>query len=690
MNTSSDQQNQQKTSDRPTVTDWQEIHSATRPGDRYIRINRLKPEPANLATPQTINWDKEPHPTLWRRTKHFLLGKPIATARAGEERMSKFQALAVLSSDALSSVAYATEAALFVLVTGFSQDHPNGWIIPISLLICLLTAIVAGSYRQTIFAYPGGGGSYLVAKDNFGVTVGLFAAAALMIDYVLNVAVSIASGTANFVSAFPDLYPYRIPLMLGMIVLLIIGNLRGIRESGAIFALPVYFFIGSFLVLITTGLYQVVFTQHATIIQTALNTSVVEYNTQAVGLILILQAFASGCTAMTGVEAISNGVPAFRKPESKNAAITLVWMAALLIVFFMGISFLADQFQARPTKDDVDTIISQLSRTIFGNNTIMYFVVQAATTLILIMSANTSFADFPRMSSILSHDKFLPHIFQHRGDRLAFSTGIIALGGLAALLLLIFNGSVEALIPLFAVGVFLAFTLSQAGMVLHWRKEKRKGVTGTLPKQFINGLGAICTGVALIVIAAGKFMAGAWVVILLIPVLFIIFKSIHHHYAVVAAQIEADSVAQGQDYPDNLNLQPDQPYQIIVPIAALNRISRSTLNFARSLSDKVTAIYVSDDPAAIHQLKQNWAVTNPHIPLVVLETPYRSVVQPLLAYLDEIHERHSSEVVMVMLPEFVVRHWWEQILHNQTALRLKAALLRRSGVVVTDVPYHLH
>jgi len=399
---------------------------------------------------------------------------------------------------------------------------------------------------------------------------------------------------------------------------------------------------------------------------------------------------------MTGVEAISNGVPAFKKPESKNAATTLIWMAGILIIFFMGISFLADQFQARPTEGDIDTIISQLSRVIFGNASIGYFIVQAATTAILILSANTSFADFPRLASLLSRDKFLPHIFAFRGDRLAFTTGIVALGGLAAIILLILNGDLQALIPLFAVGVFLAFTLSQSGMVVHWQKEKRQGgeaARGATRSQFINGLGALCTGIALVVIAASKSLSGAWIVVLLIPVLFLMFKSIYQHYQQVAAQLDVNSVVPGANVvpgsADTLDLNSNQPFQIVVPIGEINRVSLSSLKFSQALGERVTAVFISDDHEAILNFKDKWEVQNPGVRLVILETPFRSVRRPLMAYLDDMHERARDEVILVVLPEFVVRYWWEQILHNQTALRLKSALLRRPGVVVLDVPYQL-
>ena len=706
----SDSQTQKENSpaDNKTKASVPQIRQGSRPGDRYIRLGNFGSsasktsadyeQPTAIDAPdscEVIAWNVPARLTGWRKVKQFLVGQPIATANSDEERLSKLKGLAVLSSDALSSVAYATEAALFVLVLGFQRESPTGWIVPISIAICLLTAIVSWSYRQTIFAYPTGGGSYIVAKDNLGETTGLLAGAALMIDYVLTVAVSVASGTANFASAFPAIQPYAVPIMVGLVLLLVLGNLRGVRESGAIFAVPVYFFIISFLALLGVGLYQVIFTNHPLIQPPPGVKDIIGFNTEAVSLILILQAFAGGCTAMTGIEAISNGVPAFKKPVSKNAATTLIWMAAILIVFFMGSSILADQFQAQPSEKE--TIISQLSRVIFGDASVGYFIVQLATTLILILAANTGFADFPRLAALLGRDKFLPHIFEHRGDRLAFSTGIVALGGLAIVLLIIFQGSVQALIPLFAVGVFLAFTLSQAGMVVHWQKEKQRYPNRAREfsrSQLINGLGAVSTGIALVVIAVGKFLAGAWLVILLLPLLFFIFKAIQHHYLEVADQISLQTPSPrlttlSIPAPAVSADQPLPGFEVIVPVADLNRVSLSTLNFARSLSQRVTAVFVSDDTEAINRLRERWDTMHPGVPLVVLETAYRTVTRPLVTYLEQIHKRNQSELVLVVLPEFVVRRWWEQLLHNQSALRLKAALLYSPGVVVLSVPYQL-
>ncbi len=687
--------------DRPSLVEgsvqWQEVRKGTRPGDRYIRFSRPQPEQTRLKgrgeEAQVIAWDAESRLNRYIRTKRFLLGSPIATARAAHERLGKIQALAVLSSDALSSVAYATESALFVLVIGVSKDRPEQFIIPISLAISLLIAIVVWSYRQTIHAYPNGGGSYIVAKDNLGIHAGLLAAGALMIDYVLTVSVSVAAGVQNFVSAVPSLADSQLIISIGLVILLVVVNLRGVRDSGVVFAIPTYFFILSFLVMIGVGAFQIITgTPHPAIpLPVGKETIPDDYNTQAITLILILQAFASGCSALTGVEAISNGVPAFQKPEAKNAATTLIWMGLLLIIFFMGISFLADQLVVHPNK--TDTTISQLSRTVFGDSSIGYYIVQAATALILILAANTSFADFPRLASLLSKDKFLPHIFAHRGDRLAFSTGIIALGGLAILLLLIFGSNTQALIPLYAVGVFLAFTLSQSGMVIHWQKLKRRGgegAKGATRSQFINGLGAVSTGVVLVVIAGSKFLAGAWLVVILIPLLYILFRVINGHYVRVEKQLKLEGPASlVSTLPSSLSLSSEQTYQIIVPVSNLNVVTLSTLRFARVLGSNVTAVHVTDDSEAILNLKSEWEAARLEVPLVILESPYRSIVRPLLTYVDTIHERAQDDVLIIMLPEFVARHWWENVLHNQTALRLKAALLYRPRVVVMSVPYQL-
>jgi amino acid transporter len=600
---------------------------------------------------------------------------------------------------------------MFVLVLGYASGDPSQWIIPISAFICLLIAVVVWSYRQTIHAYPSGGGSYIVANDNLGPTPGLLAAGALMIDYVLTVAVSVAAGVGNVTSAFPDLTPYASLISIGLILLLMLGNLRGLRESGAIFAVPTYFFIFIFLIMIALGLIQLLSPNHAIVTFEGCAGAIPNpqscasdiirptgFNTQAIDLILIFQAFAAGCSALTGVEAISNGVPAFRKPESKNAATTLIWMGALLIIFFIGISILASGFHAQPTKDDSETIISQLGRVIFGNNSVPYFLVQAATALILILAANTSFSDFPRLASILSRDKYLPHIFAFRGDRLAFTTGIAALGGLAISLILVFGADVQKLIPLYAVGVFLAFTLSQSGMVVHWQRIKRKGgneAKGATRSQLINGLGAFFTGVVLIIIASTKFLEGAWLVVLLIPMLYLMFKSIHKHYVKVASQLvltPTETLTTNDQSANNLGLRSNQPYQVIVPISDVNKVSLSALNFAKALNEDVTvtAVFISDEHEAIDRLKQKWATSKLEIPLVILDVPIRSVIRPLTAYLDHIHEQRKNEVLVVVLPEFVAKHGWEQILHNQTALRLKVALYRRPGVVVMNVPYQLN
>lgn len=565
-----------------------------------------------------------------------------------------------------------------------------GLSIPIAAAIVILLGIVAFSYRQTIHAYPSGGGSYIVASENLGRGPGLTAAASLLIDYVLTVSVSIAAGVAALTSAVPALLPYTVPIAIACIVLLTIGNLRGVRESGTIFAAPTYLFLVSMLVMIVLGVVKVF------VLGDPAATGVPRdpiAGSHALSVFIILRAFSSGCTAMTGTEAISNGVPAFQRPESRNAATTLLWMAGLLGSMFLGVTVLAHQYGPVPRPND--TILSQLARQIVGAGP-AYYVIQAATLLVLVLAANTSYADFPRLTSILARDRFLPRLFAFRGDRLAFSVGIAALSLAAGALVITFGGNVSALIPLYAVGVFVSFTLSQGGMVMHWWRER--GAHWAL-KAAINGMGALATGVVAIIIGATKLIsgeplfqvrgynvhAGAWMVLVLIPLLMLSFSGIRAHYD--NAQHEPST---------ETPLTPEEiRHTVIVPIATLNRVALQTLAYARSLSDNVTAVHVTDDPAEIAALSSAWRLQTETVlflratKLVVIESSYRALTAPLLAYLDEIDRHGQHDTLTVILPEFVPSRWWEQLLHNQTALRLKAALLFRPGTVVVSVPYHL-
>ena len=597
--------------------------------------------------------------------KRWIVGEPMSLAQASHERLSKIIALAVFSSDALSSVAYATEEILLILVlAGAAAAHLS---VPLATAIVALLIIVAVSYQQTIHAYPSGGGSYIVARANLGPTAGLVAAAALLIDYVLTVAVSVAAGVAALTSAVPMLLTHRVALSVGFVALIAFANLRGVRESGRIFAAPTYLFVATFAVLVGTGLYRVLRGELQ-----PLTVHVAEAST-AVTWFLVLRAFSSGCTALTGVEAISNGVPAFKPPESRNASITMGWMAGILGGLFLGITVLAWALRVTPIENE--TVVSQIARALFGTG-LFYYLVQISTTLILILAANTSFADFPRLSSLLSRDRYVPRQFATLGDRLVFSNGILILGGLAALLLIIFGGDTHALIPLYAVGVFLSFTLSQGGMIRHWLTKRGPGWRRRL---VINGTGAVVTGVVTLVIAVTKFTHGAWMVVLLIPVLVMAFKAVHRHYEVVAKELSLD----------NLVDEPPVTTTVLVLVGDLHLGVVRALHFAQSLVPNPKAVYVETDPARTLRLQERWSKGGYGVPLVVLSSPYRSVLGPLFEYIERLQRQSPDGMIAIVIPEFVPRHWWQQVLHNQTALLVKGALLFRRGIVVVDVPFHL-
>ena len=612
--------------------------------------------------------------------KRALIGVPLATARAEHERLTKFKALAVLSSDAISSVAFATEAILINLVAAGSMHL--GATLPISLVILALLVIVTVSYRQTIPAYPNGGGSYIVARENLGTLPGLVAASALMIDYVLNVAVCIAAGIHNVVSVFPTLQPYIVPLDFMLIVVMTMLNLRGVRESGSIFALPTYFFIVSAALLIIVGLVKAyVFLHQPLIGQFTPTVQAIE----PLSIFLILRSFATGCTAMTGVEAISNGIPIFEKPETRNASITLTWMSVILGSLFLGITLLAMTYavQAQPSGDP--TVIAIIAQHVFSGPLGFFFpIFQLSVLGILTLSAETSYADFPRLASLLARDSFLPTQFTFRGDRLAFSMGIVSLAVLASILLIIFGGDTNALINLFAVGVFIAFTLSQAGMVVHWwhlRTTERRWLRSLI----INGTGAATTALVALVVASMKFVEGAWIVVVLVPVMVLLFLGISHHYR----RFEQERTFDLPVHPQEIR------HRFVVPIARFDRAAIQSLAYARSLSPQVTAVHIVVDEERVEQLQADWERWQKQIAaeekmhLLIIESPYRSLLRPLLAYIDTIDQRHPEETLTVILPEFVVAHWWEHLLHNQIALRLKAALLFRPGVAVLNLPQHL-
>ena len=600
--------------------------------------------------------------------KRWLVGNPLKTSQAAHQRLSKLVALAVFSSDALSSVAYATEEILLVLILAGAAAV---WLsIPISLAIVLLLIILTVSYRQIIYAYPGGGGAYTVAKSNLGTWAGLVAAAALIIDYVLTVAVSTAAGIAAVTSALPALFPYREALCLFTILLVVVLNLRGVRESGRVFAVPTYLFVGSFLIMIGSGLIELYIGTSPASEGTALNRAALE----GVSLFLILRAFSSGCTALTGIEVISNGVSAFKKPEPHNAAVTMLGMALILGVLFVGTSVLGLQYGVLPKEDE--TVVSQIARMTFGEG-VMYFFIQAATMAILILAANSAFAGFPRLASLLARDGYMPRQMAEIGDRLVFSNGIIILGAFSGFLIVMFRGETHALIPLYAVGVFLSFTLSQAGMVQRWISLKgphwRK-------KLAVNGIGALATATATLIIAGTKFIHGAWIVIVLLPILIMIFRGIHSHYDDLSQQIALSRDAR-----------PSRPkrHMIMIPIGGVNKAVLRAVDYARSRGGDVRAVLVDIDQEETALVEMKWAQWGCGVPLIVIPSPYRSILRALLSYVEEELEKDPECWITVVLPEILPAHWWQNILHNQRALLLKGALLFKDRVVLTDVPFHM-
>jgi amino acid transporter len=655
--------------------------------------------------------------------RHTLLGRPLATAEQINERLTKVKALAVLSSDAISSVAYATEASLGVLIfagVGALAINPM-----ISLAIVALMITVGTSYFQTIHAYPTGGGSYIVARDNLGDLPGLIAAAALLIDYVLTVSVSVSSGIDAIVSVVTPLAPYDVLLGVLCILLILVINLRGIRESGTIFAAPTYIFVGSFGVMILAGVVYAATHGGGLLgavapVATPLQRGWGDVH-EKLGLLLILTAFSAGCVAMTGTEAISNGIPAFKPPESRNAGRTLIWMVAILASLYVGTTYLAWRFGLVPYANQQPTLDAQIASLIFlkGYSALafMYYVVQVATLIILVLAANTSFADFPRLSSILARDGFMPHQFSYRGDRLAFTVGIIVLGVLSSVLLVVFKGSTDALINLYALGVFTAFTLSQTGMVVHWWRLRERAGAKWRRSLVINGMGAAVTGVVAVIILITKFDRGAWIVVVLVPVLVLMFRGVAHHYQAVREQTETLTPLQAEDV----------RHIMVVPVAELNRPALQSLAYARSLARDVIAVHLvfdAEEEAAFRTEWDRWVTRRQEVlalaagqsleeappdeyaeavahrrrvarlaeiqpRLVIIHSPYRSLVAPLIAYIDALRDANPQATTTVILPEFVPAHWWERLLHNQTAFRLKLALYSHPGVVVINVPNHL-
>jgi amino acid transporter len=609
--------------------------------------------------------------------KRILVGRPLSTAEQEHQRIPKVIALAVFSSDAISSTAYATEEILFVTAVGASSLLLGlETLIPIGIAVALLLAIVAFSYRQTIFAYPSGGGSYVVSRENLGENWSLIAGASLLVDYILTVAVSISAGVAAIVSIpeLEDLGDHRVLLGLALIALITLANLRGLKESGRIFAAPTYLYIVVLSALIVYGLARVLTGDIGTVPFDQAAFDGTRFDGGTLGIFLILKGFSSGAVALTGVEAISNGVPAFKRPESRNAAATLTWMAIILGTLFLGVSVLAHQLEPYPSHDQ--TVLAQMGLLVFGNGGI-FFVLQVATAMILTLAANTAYADFPRLSSIIARDGYLPRQMANRGDRLVFSNGIVLLAGAAAILLIAFGGLTNALIPLYAVGVFTSFTLSQWGMVKHHQKEQDQGWKR---HAVINGIGAIATFIVLIIVAGTKFTSGAWVPIVVIPAIIMLFKGIHRHYARVDRALRAVPGERMKPWNNT----------VVVLVGRVHRGVLQSIQYAKSLNVKhLVAVSVVSDEEEDGRIRQAWSEFDIGVPLETVYSPYRDLQKPLLRFIEELRAANQSDVVTVVIPEFVVHHWWEHLLHNQSALFLKARLLFSKNTVVTSVPYHV-
>lgn len=619
----------------------------------------------------------------------LLLGRPLATADAPHQTIGKLVGLAVFASDALSSTAYATQEIMFILAAAGSGAFD--YVFPISIAIVILMAIVTFSYEQTIHAYPGGGGAYIVSRDNLGELPALVAGAALLIDYILTVAVSISSGVAQIVSAFPLLMDFRVVIAVGLILFVMLMNLRGVKESGILFAIPTYFFVFSMFITVILGVIRYFTDSLGTVINPPEFTS--EGVIATITPFLLLHAFSSGTAALTGIEAISNGVTAFKEPRSKNAGQTLILMATILATLFLGISFLASQTEAVPS--EIETVISQLTRTVLGGQGFPYLLVIGSTALILILAANTAFADFPRLSALQAADGFLPRQLTFRGSRLVYSGGIVLLAVIASLLVIGFNASVTGLIPLYAIGVFLSFTLSQTGMARRWWKSGHlkpgdeiveRGSTlrydhSWLFKMFVNGFGAIATAVVMLIFAVTKFRDGAWIIIILIPFLVIIFSQIHRHYQRVAVSLSLDNSPARRQFSRN---------RVIMPISGVHNGTLAALHFARSLSDDITVLHVSIDPIETSKVKAKWEIWGEGCRLVVLDSPYRLFLEPLLEYIDKISAILApNEIITLVVPQFIPKHWWTSFLHMRTADTLRKALLNRRNIVITEVPYHI-
>jgi amino acid transporter len=662
-----------------------------KPGDKRLRVERPHAPyfrysgKGQLTAKEAASVPTTPGARVLARIKGVLLGRPLHQEEEIGERLSKAKALAIFSSDAISSSAYATEEVILAFILGGAALAALDWSLEVAIAIAGLLAVVAFSYRQVCIAYPTGGGSYSVSKRNFGRLASLVAASALLIDYNLTAAVSTSSAVEQIVSAFPALNDVRVLIGVGAIGLITLANLRGVREAGNIFAVPTYLFMFSAFAMIAIGAYRiVVLGEHhlppPEVVQATATSA------GGVSIFLLLRAFASGAVALTGTEAIATGVPAFKPPESDNAARTLLVMAAVLAILFIGVTFLAVNFAIYPTVPELfgpnvehKTVIAQVAGAVFGNG-LFFYLFQAFTALLLFLAANTSFAAFPRLAAVLAEDGFFPRQFAYRGDRLAFSMGIVFLGLIAASLVVVAGGRTHALIPLYAVGVFIDFTISQSGMIRHWLRERPRGWRKRL---VVNAIGCVATAIVATVVTSVKFVDGAWFVILLIPILVSMMLFIRREYDDQARELHVreDLVVEG----------PHREQRAVIPVNGINRAVIQAVNFGRTLARDVRAVYVTSDPDEGEQLRKRWERQIPGVPLVIVESPYRAVISPVLAYLDVLDQAwppdKEAPITIVVLPEYVARHWWERLLYNQMAKRLKAAIVGREHTVIADVPY---
>jgi len=654
-----------------------------RPGDAYVRIVRpfqdtfRRDEGGGLVATERTVLQRTGWTGALRRLRTWLIGAPISSEREEHERLTKVKALAIFSSDNISSSAYATEEMMRILV--LAGIGAISLTMPLTITIVAVLAIVATSYWQTIRAYPNGASAYLVSTDNLGPLAGLVAGAALLIDYTLTVAVSVSAAVAAITSVVPELFPERVLLGVGIVAVLMLGNLRGVRESGTIFMTPTYLYIGAIGSMILIGLVRLA---SGDLPEFAPPSAWLEPGAEgegggleALGILLVLRAFSSGAAALTGVEAISDGVPAFKPPEWRNARVTLLWATVLFASLFLGISFLASTTAIVPDPSEEQTVLSILARLVIGDGA-FYILIQVATVLVLALAANTAFADFPRLASFLARDSYMPRQFAFRGERLAFTTGIVVLSLLAALLIVVFGASVSALIPLYTLGVFIAFTLSQSGMVVRWLRRREPGWRRGVG---INGLGAVTTGIIALIVVESKFLSGAWMVVIAIPLFVLLLRAIRGHYRDHDAMLALERVPEaGEIAPRPI---------VIVPISRLDRPALQAIAFANSLDPDAVAVHVTSDPETARSLRERWPDWARSTELVVVESPYRALIGPLLAYMDALQRQAPERPIVVVLAEFITRHWWERPLHNQTALRLRLRLMRRRNTIVANVPY---